>query len=430
MSYTYEKIENSKVKVAIQITQKDWENALEKSYQENCGKFKVQGFRQGKAPRKVIEKQYGEGVFFDDALNIAFAKEYYAFLDNEKDIEPIENPDVKVEKFDENGISLTATVCVLPEIKLGQYKGLGITKQKPQVDEKEINDELERVRARNARYEEVADRESKMGDIVTIDFEGSVDGVKFEGGAAKDYRLELGSKSFIPGFEEQVAGMKVGEEKDINVKFPDDYQATDLAGKDSVFAIKLNKIEQRILPELDDEFASNASEFETLAEYKQHIKEHILEHKAEHANYDAENKLIQTIVDASEVVVPETLIEKQCDAFLKDFEARLGYQGIKLEDYAKYTNTTVEDMRNSRRDQAENTVKTRLVLEEIIKKENLFVSQEELDEVIAQTAAKYKKTLDAYKKQLTDRDVAYYENQLLMDKLLKFLKENNTITEE
>ena len=424
--YTAEKIEGDKFKIKISLTADEWDSYVNEAYEQNKGKFSVQGFRKGKVPKKVIEQNYGADIFFDDALQLAFSKEYGDMLSKELQIQPVDHPDVKLEKFDSDGLVLDVTVQSIPEVKLGNYKGLEITKAKGEVKEEQVQQEIDQARERNARFVEVQ-REAKLGDFVTIDFSGSVDGVKFPGGEAKDYRLELGSKSFIEGFEDQIVGMKIGETKVINVKFPDDYHAENLKGKPADFEIKLNKIEEKQLPELNDEFASNVSEFETLKEYEDDIRKHLEESLQERLERETENNIIKEIVKNADVIIPDCMVESQLDAYMKDMETRLSYQGFKLDDYCSYMNTTVENIRKENREHAVETVKTRLVIEKIIEVENLKVTESELDEKLSEVAEKYKKSLEDYKKSLSEKQLIYFENDILMDKLVKFLKENNNL---
>ena len=421
--YTLEKVEKNKAKITITISKEEWEGYVQKSYEDNCSKFNIQGFRKGKAPRRVIEKNYGENVFFDDAFDYAFGDNYREVFKNEKDFDPINQPDVSIKSFDDNGLVVEAVVELMPEVKLGEYKGTKVKKATGEVDDEKVEKELKQVQERQARFVDV-EREAKLGDIATIDFSGSVDGVKFDGGTAEDYRLELGSKSFIDTFEEQIVGMNLGQSKDVNVTFPTEYHEPSLAGKPAVFAVTLKKLEEKQLPELNDEFADNVSEFSTLEEYKADIKKHLqasLEKKLEREN---ENKLIEAVVSTATLEVPEVLVERQLDLFLRDFEQRLMYQGLKLEDYAKYMNVTVEELRNQNRDQAVEAVKTRLALEQLVKEEGLTVTEAEVDAKLEETAKKYNKTLEEYKKSLGDKHLAYFENDILMDKVIKFLKEN------
>lgn len=426
MSYKIRSQENNKLEVEISISQEKWEQSIQKSYEETKNKYTVQGFRKGKAPRKVIEKQYGEGVFLDYALEIAFADEYNKFLDENLQIEPISQPDVKIEKFEKETIVLVATAPLMPQVKLGAYTGLTVERGKEKIESKDVDHELGHIAERQARFVE-SNEEAKLGDFATIDFVGSVDGEIFEGGSAQGYRLELGSHSFIDNFEDQIVGMKVGDEKDVNVTFPENYQEKTLAGKPAVFKVTVQKIEKKQLPEINDEFAANVSEFENLEDYKKDIEKRLNKRLEDEKERKVENDLIEKIVGASEVEIPEILIEKQLDIFVKDLEMRLSYQGIKLEEYLTYLNSSIEELRKERTEQAKETVKTRLVLEELVKKENMIVSEAELDKVLAETAEKYKKTVEEYKKSLDDRTIAYYQNDILMKKLLDFLKSNNNI---
>lgn len=422
--YTSEKLEKNKYQIKIKISPEEWEGFVEQAYEEEKGKYSVQGFRKGKAPRKVIEKNYGENVFFDTAIDIAFTKEYSIALDKEKQIQPIDAPSLKLESFDENGLVIVATVESMPDVILGQYKGLVVDRCNENLDETRVDKELEQVRERQARFVTV-EREAQMGDVVVIDFSGSIDGKKFEGGTAENQRLELGSKTFIDNFEEQVVGMKVGERKDVKVTFPKDYGASELAGKNAVFNVLLVKVEEKQLPELNDEFAANVSEFETLQEYRDDIRKHLEESLKEHMERHNENNLIEAVVKGSSVEVPECLIERQLDMFVRDLETRLSFQGMTLENYLSWTNTTLEKLREENRDKAIDTVKTRLVLEKLIETENLQVAPEALEARIAELAEKYKKNLEDYKKSLGEKQIAYFENEMLMNNVIEFLKNNN-----
>ena len=377
MSYKITKKEKNNYEVEITISAEEWENAVEATYQADKNRFSVQGFRKGKAPRKVIEKNYGEMVFFDGAFERAFSEEYGKFLDENKDFEPIIQPDVKIDKFGKEGLVVTASVAGVPEVKLGAYTGLTVKKECKKATKKEVEDELKMVAERSARFVDASDDEAKMGDFATIDFVGMVDGEIFEGGSATNYRLELGSKSFIDTFEDQIVGMKVGDNKDVNVTFPANYGAENLQNKPAVFKVTLEKIERKQLPEINDAFASNVSEFETLEDYKKDIEKRMNIKKEQEAERKLENDLIEKIVDASEVEVPEILIERQLDMFIKDLEARLSYQGLKLDEYLGYLETDVQKLREERKEQAKQSCKTRLVLEELIKKENLYVTDED-----------------------------------------------------
>ena len=420
--------ENNEVKVKITIEKEKWSEYLEKAYNEHKGKFNIQGFRKGAAPRKIIEKNYGERVFYDDALDIAFYDEYGAFLMANKDLEIIDQPSLTFEKFDESGIVMTAIAPLLPEVKLGEYKGLTIEKYTETLDEAKVEKQLNQERERLARFVEAgAEEKAKLGDFATIDFKGFLGDKQFEGGTAENYRIELGSKTFIDNFEDQIVGMGIGEEKDINVTFPEDYPSEELKGKAVVFKVKLNKLENKVLPELNDEFASNASEFETLDEYRADIKKHLQESLDERVKRENENRLLDKCVENTKLDIPNALIERQLDLFMRDFETRLSYQGLKMEDYLKFTNSDLKTFRESYREQASKSVKTRLVLEAIIKAEKLDVTDSELDAKLEETAKKFNKSLEEYKKTVTEDNLAYIKNDLLMDKVVDFLTKNNTL---
>lgn len=424
--YTVEKISANTYKAKITISPEEWNKYVEKAYEETKGKYSVQGFRKGKAPRAVIEKSYGSNIFFDEAIDIAFSKEYSEMLEKETSIEPIDQPKISLESFDEKGLIINAEVECVPDVKLGKYKGLTIEKHEHALEEDRVEKELQQVRNKRARFE-VVERPAKMGDVATIDFVGTVDGVEFEGGKAEGHRLELGSKTFIDNFEQQVAGMQVGEKKDVLVKFPAEYGVKELAEKDAVFAVTLTKVEEKQLPELNDEFASSVSEFETLEEYKADVRKNLQASLDEHNKRESENNMLDAIVNDSEVEVPETLITRQLDMFIKDFELRLSYQGMKLDDYLAWSGMTLEKLKDERKQQAKETVKTRLVLEKLIEEEKLYVTSEELDAKVKSLADKYKKTLPDYKKSLGEKQLQYFENELLMDKVFKFLAENNNM---
>ena len=373
MEYKSKKLEKNQIEVEFKFSHDEWEKATELAYEKNKGRFNIQGFRKGKAPRKVIEKLYGEGIFFDDALDEVFSHAYNDYLDAEKDVLPIAHPDIKLQSFDENGLVLVATIQVVPEVTLGAYTGLEFKKNKAKIKESDVDAELERLRQKQVRFVEVLGRPAQLGDMAEIDFVGSVDGEKFEGGAANNYKLELGSHSFIDTFEDQIVGMNAGEDKVVKVKFPEGYPEEKLAGRDAEFAVTLHKIEEKELPELNDEFASSVSEFETLDDLKADIKAKLEKNLEIKVERELENAMVDKIVDSSEVEIPQILIDRQQDAFIRDFELRLQYQGMTMESYLKATNSTIEQMKETTLDQAKRQVKIRLVLEALIKKENLLV---------------------------------------------------------
>lgn len=425
MNYTKELLEKNKVKFVVTTTKEEWEHCLEHSFEHNKDKFTVQGFRKGKAPRHIIEKNYGEYVFYDDAINHAFGHNYSEILEKEKDVEPVASPSVNILDF-KDGLKYEITVEVKPEVVLGEYKNLEIKKEEVKVSSEEIDTELELARDKASRLI-VVDREVKNGDTATIDFCGSVNGVKFAGGEAKDYDLVIGSHSFIDNFEEQLIGLKKGETKTITVKFPENYMEESLKGKDADFVVTIKEVREKQLPELDDEFAKNFSEFETLEDYKKDIEKALLSEKEKQAKYKAENELIDKITDNATVEVSETLIEKQIDEFIQDFEYRLMYQGLKLDDYLKHMNTSMKELRDSRREDAIRTAKTKLVLEEIIKREKIEVSEEELNQKLIEMSEARNIKVEDFKKGLSEEFFNRIYGQMITDKLLDFLTQNNKI---
>lgn len=424
MNYQVEKKEGS-VKFTFTVSHDEWESEIEQTYLKTKGKYSVPGFRKGHATRKMIENFYGQSVFFDDAINNFVRKGYSKALDENEDIFPVDEPQVDIAKFDDKELVFTVEVVVKPEVQLGKYTGIKLDKVEYTVKQSDVKAELERARERLSRNEEVSDRALKNGDTANIDYSGSVDGVKFVGGTAEKQDLVIGSKTFIPGFEEQLIGMNVGDSKDITVKFPEEYHAKDLAGKDAVFAVKLNSITVKVLPELNDAFAQEASKFDTLAEYKEDIKKTLTENAKSRAEAENENNLIKAIVDDAKVEIPDAMIETQLDYIVQDFSYRLSYayRGMKFEDYLKYSGTTMEEFRKDRREEALNTVKTRLTLEAVIKAANIEVSQEDLEAKVKELADQTKKSVEEVK---ASGQLPYIRNEILMTRTMDFLKENNS----
>lgn len=424
MNYQVEKKEGS-VKFTFTVNHDEWESEIEQTYLKTKGKYSVPGFRKGHATRKMIENFYGQSVFFDDAINNCVRKGYSKALDENEDIFPVDEPQVDIAKFDDKELVFTVEVVVKPEVQLGKYTGIKLDKVEYTVKQSDVKAELERARERLSRNEEVSDRALKNGDTANIDYSGSVDGVKFVGGTAEKQDLVIGSKTFIPGFEEQLIGMNVGDSKDITVKFPEEYHAKDLAGKDAVFAVKLNSITVKVLPELNDAFAQEASKFDTLAEYKEDIKKTLTENAKSRAEAENENNLIKAIVDDAKVEIPDAMIETQLDYIVQDFSYRLSYayRGMKFEDYLKYSGTTMEEFRKDRREEALNTVKTRLTLEAVIKAANIEVSQEDLEAKVKELADQTKKSVEEVK---ASGQLPYIRNEILMTRTMDFLKENNS----
>ena len=415
MEYSIQKLSKSKIEIAVNIEKEEWEKYIKDTYEKNKFKYSVEGFRKGKVPMSVLINRYGKSFFFEDALDDAMDKAYGEVIEKEN-LHVIASPDVDLKSLGEDGTKFVITVIVKPEFELGQYKGLTFEKEQVTVSDEEVTAEMDRVRESRARMVE-KDTPAENGDTVIIDYSGSIDGVKFDGGTAEKQSLELGSGTFIPGFEDQVVGMKKEEQKDIEVTFPEDYGSKDLAGKKAVFAITVHEVQKKELPELDDEFVKDIDdELNTVDEWKEKIKAQILDTKAKNAEVKLENAIVEKVAENTEIEIPEAMIEEELDYRIQDFENNLKQYGLKMNDYLKYTNSSVEKMKEEQRDEAVRNVKIRLVLEEICKKENLTVTPEEIQSQI--------QGIDEKQMQ---QAVNYYANKLLTDKLLTFLKENNDI---
>lgn len=429
MKYT-QKREVNTLTVTFSMDAAEWSEFDRRAYDQNKGKYNVPGFRKGHVPKNVLEQRYGRGLFFEDALYLA-AQEYYTeFLDKNKKVEPVSRPSIddKSIKADDKGVTFAVVVTVRPEVKLGAYKGLTVEKAKVQkVKPADVDAELDKVRERNARFVEVTDRAVENGDQVNLDYCGKVDGVAFEGGTAQKQTLTIGSHTFIEGFEEQLVGMNIGQTKDIDVTFPAEYHSEELAGKPAVFTVTINGITKKELPELDDEFAKDVSDFSTLKEYKDDIKKTIAERYQKDADGKDESKLVETVVDNATIDVPDVMIEEQIDQYIEDFKYQLSYQGLNLDNYFKYTETTMEQLRETHRERAKKAVRTRLVFEEIVKAEKIKASAKAVDAKIKEYAERINQPYDAVKEQLRDEDRYYFENQVITDALLALLKKENTL---
>lgn len=428
MKYSFKAAEKSAVKLDMEFTGEEWKDSLNKAYVKTRGKYSVPGFRKGKAPKPVIENYYGKGVFFDEALNLLFSDNYSGIIEKEKDsFTAVGSPDLSVEALDENKVVISALVPVKPDVKIGQYKGLKIKKYEFKVSKKDIDAEVNKILLREAKPVEVTDRPCANGDTVNIDFAGIVDGEAFAGGTAEGYELELGSGTFIPGFEEQVVGMEIGKERDIAVTFPENYQADNLRGKEATFHIKLNSVKGKELPELTDEYVKKHGGCETVEEYRKKVKER-LEKKAESDSRDqTENSIVEEICKTAECEIPQAMVESEIDTIVRDFSYKLMYQGLKLEDYIQYMGQTMEQFRSQFDAQARSRVLSQLVIEKIIKEENITASQEEIDAKIAEQAASVEKTAEEYKKNIDPRQLEYLANDVVITKLFEFLKKNNEL---
>ena len=413
-----EKTEQNTVTLKFTIAKDVFDAQTEKVYNRKKNKITIQGFRPGKAPRHMIEKIYGKGVFYEDALNDLLPGEYAEAL-KESGIKAVAQPEIDVESIDENGVLVVARVTVKPEVEIEGYAGIALSKETVKVTEKEVEEELENVRSRQGREIEVTDRPAKNGDTANIDYEGFADGVAFEGGKAEKQDLKLGSNTFIPGFEDQVIGHSVGDEFEIQVTFPTEYHAPELAGKDATFKIKLNGLKYTELPEVDDEFAKDVSEFDTLAEYKADLKAKIQKRKEAEADRVFEGKLADALVEKLEVALPEAMVNAEAENMLRDYDMNLRQNGLDLKTYLKYTGKELNDLREDFKPRAEKQLKLRLALEKIAQKENLSVTEEEIKKEIADLAAAYNMSADDVKAYVAKEDL---ENDLLSRKAMDLVK--------
>lgn len=427
MKYKVTKGKDSTAEFKITLDKKEWQEAIEKAYQKNKGKYSFPGFRKGKAPKKVIENAYGTAVFYEDAINICFYDYFYQAVEKEKDLTVVGAPDIDVENISDDGVTLIAKAPLKPEFELPNYKGITINKTEYNVLDEDIEGALKELQEKNSRLVEVTGRAAQNGDTVTINYSGSVNGVKFQGGAAEKQQLVLGSKSFIPGFEEQVAGMEIGAEKDINVKFPADYHAKELAGKDAVFAIKLLEIRVKELPGINDQLVKDGSEYESIKEFKAKTREKLEAKNKERAERETEDKLVKAIADGCDFAIPQVMIESEVDRLVQNMQYSLMYQGLKIEDYLKHTNQTMDKLKKSFEPQAKEQVKTQLIISKIIDAENITADEESLNKKIESAAKEMDKDVEAYKKEYLERVKDRFENEVIIEKLFSFLKENNNI---
>lgn len=415
MSVKVENLEKNMAKLTVEVDNAEFLKAIDVAYKKNRNKFNLPGFRKGKAPKEMIMKMYGPQVFFEDALNEILDKTYPEAA-KESGLEIVSRPEIGVEQIgmDQNVI-YTATVAVKPEVTLGEYKGVTVEKAETTVSAKEVNEKLAAELEKNARVVEV-EREIKKDDIATIDFVGSVDGVEFEGGKGEDYPLTIGSGTFIPGFEDQLIGHKAGETVDVKVTFPENYGAKDLAGKEALFVTTIKAVKEKQVPTADDEFASEVSEFDTLDEYKKDLKKTLKEEKEKAATTTNERNVIAKVVENASVEIPAPMLEAQLDNMLYDYQTRLAQQGIPMDQYLQITGQTVEQIKEQMKESAEKNLKTSLVIEAIMEKENITVADERVDEEFKKIAEQYKMEYDDLKKTVSEeqkesmkREIAFQE---------------------
>lgn len=426
MKYELEKKENGLYVANVNLTATEWDEAINNAYEKNKGKYNVPGFRKGHAPRNMIEKNYGVGVFLNEALDEVYYSAYTTILREHEDVRPVEAPALDIQKLDENGLEFTLKISCVPDFELAQYKGLTFTKQKVEVTEDQIKEEIEHELLRASRLVET-NKPVKNDDFVTLDFDGYIDGKQFDGGKAENYQLKIGSHTFIDTFEDQLVGLNIGDKKDVVVTFPADYHVAELAGKPATFKVEIKNVRERIMPELNEEFVSNSTEFETVEDFEASIKDRLLKQAEQHADIELDNDMLDKIIDDTNVTVPEVLAEDETKRQLQNMEAQMRYQGIDLEAYAKYIGKTVDELKAEVKVQATRNVKARLVLEKLIKTENLDVTEKDIDNKLEEMAKNVGKTVEEYKKQVNDNMVNQIANDLLMKKIVDFLHANNEI---
>ena len=430
MSYTVEKIASNKIKLTFTESAEAFEAAMQKAYLKTRGKINVPGFRKGKAPRKLIENMYGEAVFYDDAFEI-IAQPAYDEAIKADSLNPVDRPEVDIQEIGSGkDLKFTIEVFVKPDITLGAYKGVEVQKTVKPISEEAIDARINSDVERASTTQDVTDRAVENGDIVNLDYAGTVDGVAFDGGTAQNQSLTIGSNMFIPGFEEQMVGMQIGEEKDLNVKFPEQYHAEELAGKDAVFHVKVYGIQVKVKPALDDDFAADVSEFDTFEAYKQNIVETLEKNEAERAEAELEDNLVQKVVDAADCDIPDAMIQDEVTTMLREMEMRMAYQGLRFADYLKYTGQTEDQVREQYKGEATNRVKTQLVLEAVAKAEGIEATDEDHEAAIADQAKRMGQEAEAFKAGLSEGQLSYLRETAAIKKTIDFLKENAVITEK
>ncbi|MBO4816470.1 MAG: trigger factor [Clostridia bacterium] len=426
MSVKVEKTKNNnEVKLEITVEAAKFDEAIKTVFNKNAKYFNIPGFRKGKAPFHIVEKTYGAQIFYEDAFNEVAGVAYEDALKSEK-IEAVSKPEIDLVQIEKGkDLIFTAIVSTKPEVTLGKYKGIQVKKIEYNVSDKDVEDELNKMAEKNARLVSIEDRGVESGDITVIDFEGFVDGKAFDGGKAENHELTIGSNTFIPGFEDQIIGMKIDEEKEINVKFPEEYFSASLAGKDAMFKVKLHEIKKKEMPEINDDLAKDISEFDTIEELKNSIKEKQEEQNKSRAKYETEDEVIKAVCNEAKVDIPNGMIELEIDNMARDIETRLSYQGMKLEQYLKMMNKTMDDFRTENKEQAENNVKTRLVLEAVEKEAGIEVTEEEISNKIKEMADSYGRKEEEVKD--NPELVKYVGDSLKSEKTINFLVENAKI---
>mgnify|MGYP001124228350 CR=1 FL=1 len=424
MSVQVENLEKNMAKLTVTVSADKFEKAMQEAYQKQKSRINIPGFRKGKVPRAMIEKAYGPEVFYDDAANIVINEEYPQAME-ESGLDIVSRPDIEVTQIEKGSeFVFVAEVAVKPDVELGEYKGVAVTKSEVSVSDEEVTAELENIRNQQARTIEVTDRAVQEGDTVIIDFEGFVDGVAFEGGKGENHPLEIGSHAFIDNFEEQLIGKNAGDETEVHVTFPEQYQAKELAGKPAVFQVKIHTIKAKEVPELSDEFISDISEFETLDEYKADVKEKLLKRKEDAAKGAKEDEAIQKIIDASKMDIPDPMIDMQCENMIQEFESRISQQGLSLEQYMQFSGSNIDKIKDQVRPEAVQRIQSSLVLEKIAEKENVEVTEDEINAQIDKMASVYGMPGEKMKEFLSEEDTENIKRNLSIEKAVEIIMEH------
>ena len=426
MKHVIEKKENGIYEAKVSVEKEEWEKALNSAYEKNKGKYNIPGFRKGHAPKSVIEQTYGKGAFMNEALDEIYYLAYTSVLKENEEIKPVEAPKLDIQKLDDEGVEMTLSIQCVPDFELANYKGLTFEKQKVEVTEEQIQEAIRRELLRASRLVET-NEPVKNDDYVTLDFDGYVDGKQFKGGKAENYQLQIGSKTFIDTFEEQLVGLNIGDKKDVLVTFPAEYHEASLAGKPATFKVEIKNIRSRIMPELNEEFVSNSTEFETVEEYKNSIKDRLTKDANDRADIEVDNDMLDKIIDDTNFTAPESMIEEEVNRQMNGMTAQMKYQGLTIEDYVKYIGKTMEEFREEVKKNSARNVKARLVLEKLIRTENLDITEEDIDKKVEEIAKSSGQNVEDFKKQVNNEMVNRIANELLMKKLIDFLHANNTI---
>ena len=430
MSHTYEKLSGNKAKLTFTIPAEQFDEAMQQAFLKLRKRINVPGFRKGKAPRRMIETLYGESIFYDDAFEIIFPDAYRAAVE-EYDLKPVDQPQVDLDEIGAGkDLKFHLEVFVRPDVTLGDYKGLAVETEIQKLTDEMIDARIEEDRKKASRTIDVDDRPVEEGDTVNLDYAGTVDGVAFAGGTAQGQTLTIGSHQFIPGFEEQMVGMQIGEEKDLNVRFPDEYHAEELKGKEAVFHVKVNGIQKTEVPELDDDFAADISEFDTFKAYRENIVRELTDRISKSNDIAAENALVEKAAENAQIDIPEAMIDDQADYMVREMAMRMSYQGLRMEDYLKYTGQTMDGVKQMYKPEAEKRVRTELVIDAIRKAENIEPTEEDIEKAVAEQAEQMGQEVETFRKNLTEEQKGYLKDNAAIRLVLDLLKKDARITEK